>query len=794
MVLAAGARLGPYEILSALGAGGMGEVYRARDTRLGREVAVKTVARELCLDETARARLIREAQHASLLNHSHICTIHEVGQADSEPFIVMELVEGRRLDEVIPHNGLAIESVLRYGIQIADALAYAHERGIVHRDLKPANVVVTPAGQVKVLDFGLAKRLPDSNLKTLTRSSDSISELGTVAGTLAYMAPEALRGTGADARSDIWALGILLQEMATGKRPFDGGTAFQLTGAILHEPPLSLPPRVPPALRAIIQRCLGKEPEQRFQHAGEVRATLEAAQPQPEAVGSTPEVQKTYRWRPVAATLATVAVLAAVLGWTMPGWRAYLFGGSVEGRITSLAVLPLQDFSHDPEQEYFADGMTEALIANLAKIDALKVSSRTSIMRYKGTQKTLPEIARELGVDGLVEGSVQREGDQVRITVQLIHGLTDKNVWTDSHQQELRGVLDLQNQVAQAIASKIEARLTPVEQARLATRRSVDPDAYQLYLRGRYFFDKRSDEGFRRGIEYFNQAIAKDPSYALAYAGLAYSYNQMGHELYSMMPQQEAYPKAKAAATKALELDETLADAHNVLAMVKLRYDRDWIGAENEHKRAIQLDPNNALSHFWYSHFLLPHGRIQQSLEESQRALELDPLSLIVNVHLGWHYLYARQFEQAVAQLQKAVELDPRFALTYLFLGQAYEEQQSYEKAVATFQTGITLSQGGPVYVGGLGHAYAVAGKRGEALKVLADLKAASKRRYVPSYEIAVIHAGLGDKDEAFAWLQKAYDDRDSSWLVDLNVDPRFEPLRSDARFVELVRRIGGSR
>ncbi len=478
----------------------------------------------------------------------------------------------------------------------------------------------------------------------------------------------------------------------------------------------------------------------------------------------------------------------------MPNWRARLFGGSVEGRITSLAVLPLQDFSHDPEQEYFADGMTEALIANLAKIEALKVISRTSVMRYKGTQKTLPEIARELGVDGLVEGSVQREGDQVRITVQLIHGATDKNVWTDSHQRELRGVLDLQNEVARAIAGKIEARLTPVEQARLATRRSVDPDAYQLYLKGRYFFDKRSDEGFRRGIEYFNQAIEKDPTYALPYAGLAYSYNQMGHELYSVMPQQEAYPKAKAAAMKALELDETLADAHNVLAMVRLRYDRDWLGAENEHKRAIQLDPNNAVSHFWYWHFLLPQGRTQQSLEESQRALELDPLSMIVNVHLGWHYLYAQQFEQAVAQLQKAIELDSRFALTYLFLGQAYEEQQNYEKAIATFQTGITLSHGVPVYVAGLGHAYALAGKRGEALKVLADLQTASKRRYVPSYEIAVIYAGLGDKEQTLAWLQKAYDDRDSSWLVDVNVDPRFKPLHSDTRFVELVRRIGGPR
>ena len=794
MALAAGARLGPYEILSALGAGGMGEVYRARDTRLGREVAVKTVARDHSLDETARARLIREAQHASLLNHSHICTIHEVGQTDSEAFIVMELVDGRRLDEVIPHDGLAIESALRYGIQIADALAYAHEHGIVHRDLKPANVVVTPAGQVKVLDFGLAKRLPDPNLRTLTQSSASIAELGTVAGTLAYMAPEALRGTSADARSDIWALGILLHEMATGKRPFDGDTAFQLTGAILHEPPLPLPPRVPPALRAIIQRCLAKEPEQRYQHAGEVRATLEAAQPQPEAAGVTPGAPETHRWRPVAATLAVVALLAAVLGWAMPGWRAKLFGGSVEGRITSLAVLPLQDFSHDPEQEYFADGMTEALIANLAKIDALKVISRTTVMRYKGTQKTLPEIARELGVDGLIEGSVQRDEDQVRITVQLIHGATDKNLWSDSLQRELRGVLDLQNEVAQAIAGKIEARLTPVEQARLASRRAVDPEAYQLYLKGRYFFDKRSDEGFRRGIEYFNQAIEKDPTYALAYAGLAYSYNQMGHELYSVMPPQEAYPKAKAAATKALELDETLADAHNVLAMVRLRYDFDWVGAENEHKRAIQLDSNNAVSHFWYSHLLLPHGRTQQSLEESQRALELDPLSLIVNVHLGWHYLYARQPEHAIAQLQKSIELDPRFALTYLFLGQAYEEQKSYEKAIATFQTGITLSQGVPVYVAGLGHAYALAGKRGEALKVLADLKGASKRRYVPSYEIAVIYAGLGDKDQAVSWLQKAYDDRDSSWLVDLNVDPRFEPLHSDTRFVELVRRIQGPR
>ncbi len=799
MSLASGTRLGPYEILAPLGAGGMGEVYRARDTRLGRGVAIKVLPAAFSADPDRLRRFEQEARAASALNHPNILAIYDVGTHGGEPYVVSELLEGETLRERLGGLALSARKAVDYGIQTAEGLAAAHEKGIVHRDLKPENLFVTKDGRVKILDFGLVKltrpEVPSGPL-TEVPTATAGTEPGLVMGTVGYMSPEQVRGQAVDHRSDIFAFGAILYETLAGRRAFRGDSAVETMNAILKEDPLELSETsrsVPPALERIVRRCLEKRAEERFQSARDIAFALEET-----VSGSASQTAAAWpAWRsrwilwPASLGIGLVALLAVLLALNAGGLKERLFGGGQPAPIRSLAVLPLENLSRDPEQEYFADGMTEALITDLAQIGALRVISRTSVMRYKGTEKSLREIARELNVDGVVEGSVLRAGERVRITAQLIQAPTDRHLWAKSYERNLRDVLALQSEIARAITDEIRIKITREERARLSKSRPLEPEAYQLYLKGRYFWNKRSEEGFKRGIDYFNQAIHKDPNYALAYAGLAYSYNLLGHELYSVLHPREAYPKAKAAATKALELDETLAEAHSVLADIRFRYDWDWLGAEREHKRAIELNPGYATAHQWYSHYLLPMGRTDESLAESKLALELDPLSLIINLHLGWHYLYVRQYDKAIEQLRKTLELDPNFVLARLFLGQAYEQKAMHEEAIVEFQKAISLSRGGPVHVAALGHAYAVSGKRGEAQKVLERLIELSKRRYVPSYEISVIYAGLGDKEQAFAWLQKAYEERDSSWLLDVNLDPRFDDLRSDPRFADLVRRVG---
>ncbi len=786
-----GQTLGHYSVLEKIGEGGMGVVYLARDTRLDREVALKVLPTGTLSDEAARKRFRREALALAKLNHPHIAMIFDFDTQEGVDFLVMEYLPGATLNDRLRSGGLAEKETLRWGAQLAEGLAAAHEQGVVHRDLKPANLRITPDGRLKILDFGLAKLLrPASQMTT----AETLGETQAGAGTLPYMAPEQLRGDAVDARSDIYAAGAVLYEMATGRRPFPETQGPRLIDAILNQAPpapSSMNRRISSGLESIILKCVDKEPGRRYQSARELLVDLQrVGAPAPAEV--VPRARGVRRSRQVlAGALAGLVVVAVLWVALNGGWRNRVLGRAAAPRIESLAVLPLVNYSRDVEQDYFADGMTDALIADLAQISALRVISRTSAMQYKGSKKPLPQIAQELNVDAVVEGSVQRSGNRVRILAQLIHGPTDTHLWAQSYERDLRDVLSLQSQLAQAIASEIKVTLTPREQAQLSLARPVNPEAHEAYLRGRYFWNKRTEEGFRRGTEYFNQAIEKDPNYALAYAGLAYTYSLMGHELYSLLDPRDAYPKANAAALRALKLDESLAEAHAVLGDVKFRYEWDWSGAEREYKRAIELNPSYTTAHQWYSHFLLPLGRAEESLAESKRALELDPLSLVINMHMGWHYLYARQYDQAIEQLRKTLDLDQDFLLAHLFLGQAYELKAMYAEAMAEFQKAIALSRGAPPNVAALGHLYAVSGKRDAARKVLEELKESSKRRFVPSYEIAVVYAGLGEKDQAFGWLQKAFEQRDSGWLVDLRVDPRFDLLRSDPRFADLVRRVG---
>ncbi len=794
MALSAGTRLGPYEILVPLGAGGMGEVYRARDTRLGREVAVKVLPAAFSADPDRLRRFEQEAQAASALNHPNILTIYDVGTHDAAPYVVSEFLDGETLRERLAGAMLPVRKAIDYGIQIAEGLAAAHEKGIVHRDLKPENLFVTKGGRVKILDFGLAKLTrpetgsgPLTEVPTLTAGT----EPGVVMGTVGYMSPEQVRGQRADPRSDIFAFGAILYEMLSGKRAFRGDSAVETMNAILKEdvpafPRISLD--LPEGVERIVRRCLEKSPEERFQSARDLAFALGETSSRSEASRATPLASASRPRRAVWFVAAGLVAVVLAIGWGLGGWRERLFGAAKPGRIDSLAVLPLENLSRDAEQEYFADGMTEALITNLARIGALRVSSRTSIMRYKGGRKPLDEIARELGVDAVVEGSVLRSEGRVRITAQLIHAATDKHLWAEDYERDLRDVLTLQSEVARAIAREIEIHVTPQEEMRLTSARRVNPEAYEAYLQGRHFWNKRSEESLKRALAHFERAIEKDPAYAPAYAGLADSYNLLAR--YGSMPPREAISRGKAAATKALELDDSLAEAHASLGYAKLVYDWDWAGFERPARRAIELNPRYAMAHLWYAGGLMASGRLEEAAREVKLAHELEPLMMIINVNVGRIvYYYPRQYDRAIEQYRKAIELDPNFAESYIWLGKAYERKSRYAEAIAAFQKAVAL-RAASVDKGALGHALAVAGRRDEAQQVLNELKALSKKQYVSSYDIAFIYMGLGDHDLAFEWLQKACEER-HPLLIFLRVEPQFDPIRSDPRFADLLRRVG---
>ena len=561
--------------------------------------------------------------------------------------------------------------------------------------------------------------------------------------------------------------------MATGRQPFSGNTTAVIYEAILNRAPTSLlrvNPQLPTELERIINKALEKDRQMRYQTASDLGADLKRMKRDTDSGRS-------------AEAFQAIADRAAVV---RPGAPARRGRRGRSGRIKAVAVLPLENMSRDPEQDYFADGMTEALITDLAQIGALRVISRTSAMQYKGTRKPLPEIARELNVDAVLEGSVLRFGNRVRITAQLIHAASDQHLWAKSYERDLGDILALQSEVARAIAKEVKIKLTPHQQARLTCARPVNPEAYEAYLKGSYYWNKFTEEGFKRALEYFKQAIEKDPVYASAYAGLAESYATLG--FFSTVPK-EAFLKAEEAALKALEIDDTLAQAHTSLGLSRLFYDWDWLTAEREFQRALELNPGYALAHHGYALYLMAMARLDEALVEEKRALELDPLSLRINTALGWVFYFARQFQQAIEQYRKTLELDPNFVMAYWQLGLAYEQKAMYKEALEEFQNGVVSSGGGPIYLALLGHGYGVAGKRGKALKILNELKQRAEGKYVAPYDIAIIHIGLGEREQGFEWLEKAYEDRIGR-LVFLNVEPIFDSLRSDPRFQDLLRRM----
>ncbi|MEO8188808.1 MAG: protein kinase [Acidobacteriota bacterium] len=832
MPLSPGARLGPYEILSALGAGGMGEVYRAKDTKLGRDVAIKVLPEGVAQDSERLARFEREARSLAALNHPGIVTIYAVEQSGETRFLAMELVEGDTLDTAIGPGGLPLARFFEIAVPLADALSAAHERGIVHRDLKPANVMITREGRVKVLDFGLAKlEAPDSEANGTDMPTESRVDLtgkGEVFGTVAYMSPEQARGGKIDARSDVFSLGVVLYQMLTGERPFAGASPADMISSILRDQPspvTEVRSDLPPHLGRILRRCLEKEPRDRYQTSRDVYNELKdlRAETSPAPSPSTPKLESatggSNRPPSGALTSAVVEVAAAPRApatwrrrarWTVSaGIAAIVLGlalyaamrtgvlhrpsrpgdtGTEPHAIRSIAVLPLDNYSGDPNQDYFAEGMTDELTSDLATISQLRVISRGSVMQFKGKSRPpTPEIARILNVDALVEGSVLRAGDKVRITAQLIDARADRHLWAKSFERSSRDVLALQDELASAIAREIHVQLTPAEQTRLTSARSVNPAAYDAYLKGRYFFNRPSDENLTKAINFFEETVKLDPKYAPAFSGLSDAYLWAGYNE-GVWTGSEARPKAKSAAEKAIELDDQSAEAHTSLANFKLWYEYDWAGAEVEFRRAFALNPNYAFAHDQFGLGLALQGRFDEAISEGTRAAELDPLSPQIPLDSSVGLAFQGKYQAAKDLVRRAGDLDPTLFFVPWEAGCIALQEGNVRDAVLMFRKAKAMES--PAFVSAwLAYAYGASDDRAGAMAELEDLKKRSLRGSVTPFNMALVYLGLGDRARALEYLEKAYA-ADSQWLGWLKNDRTFDPLRSEPRFAALLKKV----
>ena len=787
---APGEMFGNYRIERELGHGGMGVVLLAYDTHLHRHAAIK-VLRAAGLGRPSAGSLIREARNAAALNHPNICTVYEVGEAGGTPFIVMEYVEGKSLRLRLDEGAIPMADVLRLGRQAADALAYAHDRGVVHRDFKAANAIVTSAG-LKIIDFGLARRV-DPGDSASTQST--LAPAGAAVGTPAAMAPEQVRGEAADARTDLWALGALLYEMASGVTPFRGSTIPELFSAILRDPPAPLPAAVPAGLATIVERCLQKEPAERYQRASEVRAALEAVSLEtPSAAAARTRTVHTRRALRLAAVgLAGVGLLAAALNLDL--LRSPSAGGARGPAFTSLAVLPLEHLSGDQGQDYFTEGMHEALIVGLGKLSGLKrVIARPSVLRYRTVDRPLAQIAGELGVEALITGTVLRSGNRVRITAQLVDPKTERQLWGESYEREERDVLSLQNDVVAAIAEQVRLQLSPREEATLSAARRVNPDAYQAYLKGAYQLNTLTPDSLEAGIAFLRQAVAIDPAEPLAYAGLARAYSL--REVFSPSTSRDDSERARAAALKALELDPGLAEAHAAVATYKFAKEWDYAGSEHSFRQALGINPNLAETHITYAQYLNIFGTEAEALAEWKRGTELDPLSPLYAAWFGSAYWEFGRVDDAIRETRRALDIQPDFQVALFVLVLAHLDEGRYAEAIAV-QEKLLLKYPRSGHTWGLARAYALAGRRAEARQLLAGVRSTPAPDLLHPWFIAAAYTALDEHDEAMNWLESAFDLR-IGFLTNIARDRAagfdLRPLRSNPRFQALLRKMNLTR
>jgi serine/threonine protein kinase/tetratricopeptide (TPR) repeat protein len=777
-----------FRIIEKLGAGGMGVVYKAVDTRLDRPVALKFLPENMLQDAQALDRFRREARAASALNHPGICTIYDIGEQDGRGFIAMEFIDGETLRSHIHGKALLpLEEVLKLGIQIAEALDVAHAEGIIHRDIKPANIFVTKRGQAKLLDFGLAKLVPKgvarvgSDFGGALPGSSSI--VGIVSGTPSYMSPEQVRGDDLDPRTDIFSL---------GRQAFSGATGGKIIEAVLTRSPVparSINPDIPPRLEEIINKALHKDREHRYQHAADIRTDLQQLQRDTDS-GTV------SGWR--AAEEGAGSVLASTTkhlystgkqrAQNLTAQTGALRPQRVSKIIDSLAVLPFENASRDPENEYLSDGISASLINILATVPKLRVMAQSTVFRYKGRQIDPQAVGHDLNVRAVLTGRIMQSGASLRIGTELVDVATGSQLWGAQYDRKPGDIFAIQDEISNEISGKLRLKLTRAEKKRLTKRQTDNAEAYRLYLKGRHHWNRWTEDGFYKAIEYFQQAVEKDPSYALAYTGLADSYVLLGWNSY--LPPKDAFPKGKMAAMQALRLDPKLGEAHTPLAAVLWLYDWKWQETQTEFERSLALNPAHPTASHWYAEYLMTMGRHVEAIARIKNSQELDPLSLIISVAIGRDFYMARRYDDALEQLHRTVELDPNYPVTYWVLGLLLRKMGRYELAIAEGEKGVKLSGDSSMMNAALAQTFATAGERKKAIRILDDLTNLAKQKYVAPYFFAGIHVGLGEDDRAIEYLEKSYEEH-SHWLIYLHLDPSMDGLRTNPRFQDLSRRVG---